>query len=272
MLRTSSLCSLLLSLLALTGCKRPEKAPKTQSAVKVPKTPAPVKAPASQPAMTGPQAALKTYGALREIMHQNQMQGRIQLDQLPLQKGLFGVGALENLAGEVTIYDGQAWVSKPGHNELETISSKKSSEKATLLVTAQVRNWSEIVVEEDILWKDRDARFKTMAQKQGIEVSQPFAFTIEGTVEALHWHVIDGSKIPQGVHGHEAHMQAAKTGEIDSKEISVVGFYSEVHQGVFTHMDSYSHLHVIDRKQKLTGHVDQGTIKAGSKIRFALAN
>lgn len=53
------------------------------------------------------------HGALREMMHEGRVERRVDLGPLAGTAGLFGVGALEGLGGEVTILDGAVWQSMP---------------------------------------------------------------------------------------------------------------------------------------------------------------
>ena len=39
--------------------------------------------------------------------------------------------------------------------------------------------------------------------------------------------------------------------------VNIIGFYSQKHQGVFTHHDSYLHLHLITKDGRWMGHLDR---------------
>jgi alpha-acetolactate decarboxylase len=49
---------------------------------------------------------------------------------------------------------------------------------------------------------------------------------------------------------------------------TLVGFFSKTHQGVFTHLGSNTHLHVVAPDAKVSGHVDAVTVPAGVEIGF----
>ena len=58
---------------------------------------------------------------------------------------------------------------------------------------------------------------------------------------ACDWHVIDGSKIEPGVHGHEAHIRSAVRGTLSDQPVRLVGFFSIKHHTIFTHHDTDTH-------------------------------
>lgn len=53
------------------------------------------------------------------------------------------------------------------------------------------------------------------------------------------------------------HKQFAMLGELEASNTTILGFYSNRHQGIFTHHDSKIHLHVISSDSKIVGHIDQ---------------
>lgn len=55
---------------------------------------------------------------------------------------------------------------------------------------------------------------------------------------------------------------------MDRASATLVGFYSESDQGVFTHMGSKTHIHCALDEPLYTGHVDHVTIPAGTTLRF----
>ena len=52
----------------------------------------------------------------------------------------------------------------------------------------------------------------------------------------------------------------AHQGQVDYKlneeHVDIVGFFSTQHKGIFTHHDSYLHLHLITRDRTKMGHLD----------------
>ena len=197
------------------------------------------------------------HGALRLIMHQGEWQRRVDLAPMANQAGLYGLGAIEGLDGEVTIWDGELWVSRPdGSGGFETTKNSSDDLGATLLVTSTVDGWSDIPIEGSLSWTEIDAFVEAQASAAGLDTSHPFPFLLEVSPGRLDWHVIDGSRIPSDSHGHEAHVSTAVRGELSNRPVEILGFFSKNHRGVFTHHISDTHLHVVDRAEEVTGHVD----------------
>lgn len=215
--------------------------------------------------------SIMVHGALREIMHMGRTERQVDLAPFIGQKGLFGLGALENLGGEVTLWDGQLWLSTPdGQGGAVSGRHETTTAGATLLVTSLVTAWQEQAITESVPFDQLDAFIEREAQAAGVSVAEAFPFRIEGTPSRLDWHVIDGSKIPSDAQGHEAHMQTAVRGSLVSKSVQIIGFYSPKHHAIFTHHDTNTHAHIISTTPPLTGHVDGVDIDEGARLFLPL--
>lgn len=58
----------------------------------------------------------------------------------------------------------------------------------------------------------------------------------------------------------EAH-QGQTNYELFNENVEIVGFFSTQHKGVFTHHDSYVHMHLITKDESKMGHVDELEIR-----------
>ncbi len=248
------------AVLACAGCRSgaenapsPEAKATQQQAVTAPATTRPVE--------------IKTYGALRGIFHQGQTGPQVQLSEVA-GPDVQAVGALSESRGEVTIVDGTIWLAYPdGKGSARVESVPQSEEKAMLLVTASNKQWRRVPLEEDIDEANLDAKLEAIAVAQGIDVNSAFPLRIEGPVANLKWHVLDGSKATgEPMKSHKDHMRMAVTGTVAQTEGKLVGFFSKKHYGVFTHMGSNSHLHVVLAKEGISGHVDGVTLKKGAVL------
>jgi acetolactate decarboxylase len=232
--------------------------------------------PALEPTTTQPAAtatlepltaSVTVDGALREIMHMGRTERRVDLAPLVHQKGLFGLGALEGLGGEVTLWDGQLWLSTPdGHGGAVAGQHKATTAGATLLVTSVITAWQERPITQAVSFSQLDMFIEKEARAAGVNVTEAFPFRIEGTPTRLDWHVIDGSKIPSDAHGHEAHMRTAVRGSLTATPAQILGFYSPKHHAIFTHHDTNTHAHVISVAPAVTGHIDHVDIGSGARL------
>ena len=114
-----------------------------------------------------------------------------------------------------------------------------------------------------------DGFIEAQAQAAGLAIEEPFPFLLVGLVARADWHVIDGSKIESGVHGHEAHVRSAVRGTLSDQPVRLIGFFSIKHHTIFTHHDTDTHAHLIHTEPPLTGHVDHLVLSPGAELLLA---
>lgn len=211
---------------------------------------------------------VEVYGALKAMFHQGQTQAMVNLAGLNKHPGLYAVGALEHLSGEVTAYDGQLYLSYPEGEHGRTIAPTSTTEGATLLVTASVEEWVSVTTPTAISFAQLDQRIAEMAASTGLDLEQRIPFRIEGKVEQLQYHIIDGSKLKDGGTSHKDHLAASIQVDAGAVDAKLVGFFSKHDQRVFTHMGSTTHVHCIIDQPLATGHVDHVVLPAGTVVQF----
>ena len=261
----------LAALLSAGGCTNKDRGedarPVAGASPALPATRAPAEAAAQTPAEASASLKVEVHGALHEMMHMGRTERRVDLAPLISQAGTFGLGALEDLGGEVTVWDGQLWLSTPdGQGGAVAQQMTETTAGATLLVTSKVHRWQERPITEAVSFAALDDFIKQQASAAGVDVEEAFAFRVEGTPSRLDWHVIDGSKIPSGAHGHEAHMQTAVRGSLAALPVQILGFYSPKHHSIFTHHDTNTHAHVLSESAGVSGHVDHVDLVAGARL------
>lgn len=199
------------------------------------------------------------WGTMREVLAEGKSERRLPLDQLRDRENLVGVGALEALAGEITIYGGKVWITK---DDVKAVEAR--AEHATLLATARVSEWSAILRQKEIATDQIEGAVREAATKSGWDTRKPFPFVIEGrlTVDA---HVIRGACPHAGGPGG---LQPPIALSIKDEPGILVGFYAENSAGTLTHHGSNIHAHVLTKDNPpRMGHVDSVSIEAGSTIR-----
>lgn len=209
------------------------------------------------------------YGTLQRVMHGNRTSAVVQLDQLLPSGQLFGLGALSELRGEITILGGQTVLSyAAGDDSIRTELVTESDEGAALLVTAEVATWKPTTTSGEIIFENLDERIAELAARVGVDTDLPFPFMVLGQVSGLQFHVIDGGRLPKGGGSREDHLAAAIRRSLPSTTATLLGFYSEHHQGTFTHQGSKTHIHCFRDDPPVSGHVDDVTLPAGTTIMF----
>lgn len=213
---------------------------------------------------------VEVYGALRAMFHQGQTQSMVNLAGLNKRPGLYAVGALEDLSGEVTAYDGQLYLSYPEGKNGRSLAPTSTTAGATLLVTATAEDWIAVTTGTVIRFDQLDQRIGELAESVGMDLETRFPFRIEGGVEDLQYHIIDGSKLKGGGTSHQDHLAASIQVDAGRTNAKLVGFYSKHDERVFTHMGSTTHVHCVLEQPVATGHVDHVTLPAGTVIQFPL--
>lgn len=87
------------------------------------------------------------------------------------------------------------------------------------------------------------------------DFKRPFAFKLTGRVNRASIHI---QNLPEGIKvtsPDEAH-QGQVSYTINNQDVEIVGFFSTEHQGIFTHHDSFLHMHLITTDERSMGHLD----------------
>ncbi|MCW9036377.1 acetolactate decarboxylase [Altibacter sp.] len=193
-------------------------------------------------------------GALQQVMH-GRMEGTIALKELENKPHLYALGAVENLQGEIQVFDGKPLLSKRT-DEMVTLTESFDT-SAALLVYTQVPEWQSVAVASMIRSQGQFEMFLIQeAKKAGIDVSKPFPFLLTGTVARLDWHIVNWD-INNTQHTEENHLRYGLNGVLSNGDVEIIGFYSKDHQGVFTHMKENTHMHFKTDNVSLAGHVDR---------------
>jgi len=207
------------------------------------------------------------------MLHEGKAGAVVALDSLLPNHELYAVGALADLSGEVTIVGGRVYLSYPdGSEDVRTETTTKTNAGAALLVTSMVAAWDSVRITEPISFEDLDEKIGKLAASAGIDVDERFPFLLSGELEDLQWHVIDGRKIASGESSHEDHHAAAIHLKLGRTRATLVGFYSDKDQGVFTHMGSRTHIHCALDEPLSTGHVGHVTIPVGATLMIPTAH
>jgi len=208
---------------------------------------------------------VRTWGRMREVLRDGHAQGRVALSEVA-RPGSYGVGSLANLSAEVTIDDGQVYLSEVKDGQL-VIRPVRKEDQATLLVVAQVDAWDSYELpavsdvdelERVILAKVRAAGFDPTAAPIPLRLTADFA--------KIDVHVLNGS-CPR------AHPEGPAPWELTGATAQgvLIGIYVEGRAGIWTHHGERMHLHCILRTSDgrvVAGHVDAVRIEAGGQLQL----
>lgn len=175
----------------------------------------------------------------------------IQLDTIDPQEGLYGLGPLSYLQGELLIKDGIAYVARVVSDS--SMRVERSPElTAPFFVYTHVQDWEVVPLPDSVQdLASLEAHIHRLAQHR----PEPFPFQLRGLVQDADIHIQNlapGSKVSNPQEAHQGQVNYT----LQALPVDIVGFYSTSHQGVFTHHDSFVHLHLITRDESQMGHLD----------------
>ena len=194
---------------------------------------------------------IKISGAMSNVMKKGQLEGTIHLDTISNKKSLYGLGPNEYLKGELLIIDGKSYLStvdKDGSIKME----ETYNVNAPFFVYGNNEKWQK---------KKLPKTIKTIKQLEEFidrntqNIKRPFVFKLEGTFSKIDFHI---QNLPEGTvvkSPKDAHTGQGKYTSENTKG-EIIGFFSTEHQTIFTHHDTYIHMHYINAERTEMGHID----------------
>ncbi|TDQ27834.1 acetolactate decarboxylase [Tenacibaculum caenipelagi] len=195
---------------------------------------------------------IKIVGAMKNVMRKGELDAAINLDTISDKNGLYGLGPVSYLTGELLINNGKSYVSKVTSDT--TMNVKKTFKtSAPFFVYGNVTEWNEIELPSNVKTIHELEKF---INEKTTDFKRPFVFKLIGQVSNAIIHI---QNLPEGTKvssPDEAH-QGQTNYDIENKESKIIGFFSTEHKGVFTHHDSFLHMHLITKDESKMGHLDE---------------
>lgn len=198
-------------------------------------------------------------GAMHNVMHNNQLSGTIHLDTISNKKHLYGLGPAENLMGELIIVDGVAYHSTVT-SDTSMLVEKTYNASAPFFAYANIKKWEAVVLPDSVRNIKQLENFLLSLNKGQ---TQPFMFRIAGNVETAQIHIFN---LPAGttVYSPEDAKKGQQIYMLNNASVEIIGFFSTQHQGIFTHHDTFVHMHLISNDGEKMGHLDAMLLKTGT--------
>lgn len=203
--------------------------------------------------------AVKIIGEMRNVMWKGQLSGNINLDTISEKRNLYGFGPLEYLAGEILIIDGKSYQSRV-ISETKMEVKETFAIKAPFFASANINKWTEKSLPNTIITLQQLEAYLNKTTKLS---PRPFMFKLSGIVNQATIHIVNlpkGSKVSSPDDAH----QGQTNYEIKNESADIIGFFSTQHKAIFTHHDTYLHMHLITNDRKKMGHLDKVSFKKGS--------
>lgn len=88
-------------------------------------------------------------------------------------------------------------------------------------------------------------------------------FKLNGIVGTAKIHVVNlpkGSKVSSPDEAHKGQTNF----EIENQQVDILGFFSTEHKAIFTHHDTFLHMHLLTNDRTKMGHLDELKLKKGT--------
>lgn len=194
---------------------------------------------------------IKIASAMKNVMWKGELESKIDIDSISDKRGLYGVGPLTGLTGELLIKDGVSYVSNVKDSMMQVKKSFKVS--APFFVYANVDEWKKIDLPDSI---SNIKHLEVFLDQKTKNSKRPFAFKLRGEINSAKIHVQNLPKGTKVSSPKEAH-QGQTNYILKNEKVDIVGFFSTEHQGIFTHHDSFLHMHLITSDESKMGHLDE---------------
>lgn len=205
------------------------------------------------------QEEVRIVGQMKNVMWKGQLSATISLDTIADRAHLYGIGPVEYLAGEILIIDGKAYkstvVSDTNMKVEETYQIK-----APFFGYTNIPKWKEQVLPDSIQTIPQLEKYLDQITKAS---PRPFMFKLSGTVEQAEIHIVNlpkGSKVSSPAEAHKGQ----KNYQLTNEPSEIVGFFSTDHKAIFTHHDTFLHMHLITADRHKMGHLDEVLFKEGT--------
>lgn len=209
---------------------------------------------------------LESVGSMHATVMDGERDAKIELASLADKQGLYAVGPIAGLSGEITIIDSiptLASVDPDGAVQVRT----SFDTGAPFLVWAEVSSWREEDLPRDVRSiADLEAFLSGRAAEEGL--GEAFPFLLRGEAANVGFHVLNADPETPHAAGMQAHKEIQAHFDTGRSGVTLVGFYSTTHQGVFVHRGALTHIHFISADGLQSGHVESVDFGEG---RFVLS-
>jgi acetolactate decarboxylase len=206
---------------------------------------------------TGPQESVtypdvKIAGAMKNVMWKGELGSSIDLDSISEKNGLYGLGPKSYLTGEVLINNGKSYVSTVTSDSTMLVE-ETFDVTAPFLVYTNVTEWTEVEIPSAI---KTIKELENFIDRETTHHKRPLAIKLTGKVASAKIHIQNLPKGTKVSSPEEAHQGQTSYG-LENEEAEIIGFFSTQHQGIFTHHDSFLHMHLITKDKNKMGHLDE---------------
>ena len=195
---------------------------------------------------------VKIAGAMKNVMWKGELEGIINLDTITNKEGLYGLGPESFLRGELLINNGKSYISKVTSDSTMTVENSFNA-SAPFFVYGNISEWEEVLLPSNVKTIQELEKF---IDEKTANFKRPFTFKVIGQVESAIIHIQNlpkGTKVSSPTEAHQGQINY----KLKNENVEIIGFFSKEHQGIFTHHDSFLHMHLITKDESKMGHLDK---------------
>jgi len=205
------------------------------------------------------QATVEVRGAMRNVMWKGELGATIQTDTITGKKGLYGLGPMAFLKGELLLMDGVTYRSSVIDSQRMRVE-KVADAGAPFFVYTHQANWKMMELPDIVT---NLAALEKYLDRIAAKNDSPFIFRLMGVPDSATIHIVnlpEGAKVSSPNDAHQGQTNYS----VPATRVELVGFFSRHHQAVFTHHDTFLHIHLVTDTKDRMGHLDS--------IRFQARN
>jgi len=220
---------------------------------------------------------VEVFGTIAQLVRDHDASAKVDLAVVTRLPHAYALGSLEDLRGEITIVDGDVWLSYPPARPGAAVRVQKSggqSESAAFLVATHAderADWTAIELPDGLASRGAAARLAKLARDRGLD-GRPVPFRLDGAFASLTLAIVDGRLVPPGP-GTEEEMKKANVIETHVRARgTLVGFCSFAPGGSpFTHPGQPCHIHAVLPEERATGHAQDFVVAPGATLWMPVA-
>jgi len=220
------------------------------------------------------------YGRQADIVRLGETEGRVPVARMSGEFAQYGLGAVEGLDGEITVFEGRAYVTRMRDGQMVMDDGDDTS--AIFAAWTLHSSWTDVSVPDEVVtYVELQQFIGEQAGSMGVDTaSEAFPFLMHGAPASIKWHInldrTDGQTVTR-----ELFEQSKDYFTMEGKMVDIIGFYSEQHHGVFigtfapalagSGVQNALHMHLVSADRSQAGHIDDLLLGGGMTLRLPAA-
>lgn len=215
------------------------------------------------------QPIVKHIGKMSKIGQEKRVDAEILIDTIQA-KNLYAIGPVENLRGEIIVWNSQPLVAAISEKEKPVLLKNVKNLKAIFLVYADVPKWDTIYMQQKITSMQHLQNAITLAAfNHGIDTNSAFPFLLYASIKEGSGHIMYKDTLVKTINT-DALKAAKHIAKCSNQQAQMLGFYSQHHQTIFTHHDSFLHIHYQLLKKDEAGHLEEVSFNENEPVLLLL--